>query len=113
MIVGMKTGVDVQQVDGVVQRAKSLGFQVQLNLGTDKIVIAILGGNTGQYVYVGNDGAGDVTSSNGYQLKKGLDSILMAVTNLNQLYLDADTDGDGVCWHRVAAENPGVTPPTA
>jgi 3-deoxy-7-phosphoheptulonate synthase len=48
MIVQMQTGVDVQQVDGVVQRAKSLGFQVQLNLGTDKIVIAILGGNTGQ-----------------------------------------------------------------
>ncbi len=48
MIVEMERGVDVQQVDGVVQRAKSLGFQVQLNLGTDKIVIAILGGNTGQ-----------------------------------------------------------------
>ena len=48
MIVQMQTGVDVQQVDGVVQRAKSLGFQVQLNLGTDKVVVAILGGNTGQ-----------------------------------------------------------------
>jgi 3-deoxy-7-phosphoheptulonate synthase len=48
MIVEMQRGIDVQQVDGVVQRAKSLGFQVQLNLGTDKIVIAILGGNTGQ-----------------------------------------------------------------
>jgi len=48
MIVEMQRGVDVQQVDGVVQRAKSLGFQVQLNLGTDKIVIAILGSNTGQ-----------------------------------------------------------------
>ncbi len=44
----MQRGIDVQQVDGVVQRAKSLGFQVQLNLGTDKIVIAILGSNTGQ-----------------------------------------------------------------
>jgi len=44
----MQTGVEVQQVDGVVQRAKSFGFQVQLNIGTDKIVIAILGSNTGQ-----------------------------------------------------------------
>jgi 3-deoxy-7-phosphoheptulonate synthase len=44
----MERGVEVQQVDGVVQRAKSFGFQVQLNMGTDKIVIAILGGNTGQ-----------------------------------------------------------------
>ncbi len=48
MIVEMQRGIDVKQVDGVVQRAKSLGFQVQLNLGTDKVVIAILGGNTGQ-----------------------------------------------------------------
>ena len=48
MIVEMVEGADVQQVDGVVQRAKSLGFQVQLNLGTDKTVVAILGGNTGQ-----------------------------------------------------------------
>ena len=48
MIVQMERGVEVQQVDGVVQRAKSFGFQVQLNMGTDKIVIAILGGNTGQ-----------------------------------------------------------------
>jgi len=44
----MQTGVDVQQVDGVVQRAKALGFQVQLNLGTNKVVVAILGSNTGQ-----------------------------------------------------------------
>ena len=48
MIVEMQTGVDVQQVDGVVQRAKSLGFQVQLNLGTNKVVVAILGSHTGQ-----------------------------------------------------------------
>ena len=35
-------------MDGVVQRAESLGLKVQLNLGTDKTVIAILGSNTGQ-----------------------------------------------------------------
>jgi 3-deoxy-7-phosphoheptulonate synthase len=48
MIVEMTRGIGVEQVDGVVQRAKSLGFQVQLNLGTNKVVVAILGGNTGQ-----------------------------------------------------------------
>jgi len=48
MIVEMVTGAGVEQVDDVVQRAKSLGFQVQLNLGTDKTVVAILGSNTGQ-----------------------------------------------------------------
>ena len=44
----MTTGANVQQIDGVVQRAKSLGLQVQLNLGTDKTVVAILGSHTGQ-----------------------------------------------------------------
>jgi len=48
MIIQMITGANVEQVDDVVQRAKSLGFQVQLNLGTDKVVVAILGSHTGQ-----------------------------------------------------------------
>ncbi len=48
MIVEMRTGAAQEDVDGVVQRAKSLGLGVQLNLGTDKTVVAILGPNTGQ-----------------------------------------------------------------
>ncbi len=48
MIVEMRKGVTAEEIDVVKQRAKSLGLGVQLNLGTDKVVIAILGGNTGQ-----------------------------------------------------------------
>jgi len=48
MIVEMRTGAIPDEVDGVVERAKSLGLDVQLNLGTDKTVVAILGSNTGQ-----------------------------------------------------------------
>jgi len=48
MIVEMKTGASKESVDAVVQRAKSMGFNVQLNRGTDKTVVAILGSNTGQ-----------------------------------------------------------------
>jgi 3-deoxy-7-phosphoheptulonate synthase len=48
MIVEMKKGATQQEIDGVVQRAKSLGLNVQLNLGTEKTVVAILGSNTGQ-----------------------------------------------------------------
>ena len=48
MIIEMKTGTARENVDSVVQRAESLGFDVQLNVGTDKTVVAILGGNTGQ-----------------------------------------------------------------
>ena len=48
MIVLMKTGASKQEVDDVVQKAKSLELGVQLNLGTDKTVVALLGSNTGQ-----------------------------------------------------------------
>lgn len=48
MIVEMKTGASKTEVDAVVQKAKSLGLEVQLNLGTDKTVVALLGSHTGQ-----------------------------------------------------------------
>ena len=48
MIVEMRKSAAEEDVDGVVQRAKSLGLGVQLNLGTEKTVVAILGPNTGQ-----------------------------------------------------------------
>ena len=48
MIVEMRTGASKKEVDDVVQKAKSLNLGVQLNLGTDKTVVAILGSNTGQ-----------------------------------------------------------------
>jgi 3-deoxy-7-phosphoheptulonate synthase len=48
MIVEMRKQAASQEIDDVVLRAKSLGFSVQLNVGTDKTVIAILGSNTGQ-----------------------------------------------------------------
>ncbi len=48
MIVQMRTGTNPEEIDGVVQRAKSLGLNVQLNVGTDKTIVALLGSNTGQ-----------------------------------------------------------------
>lgn len=44
----MRTGATREEVDSVVQKAKSLELGVQLNIGTDKTVVAILGSNTGQ-----------------------------------------------------------------
>jgi 3-deoxy-7-phosphoheptulonate synthase len=44
----MRTGAAKKEVNDVVQKAKSLGLDVQLNLGTNKTVVAILGNNTGQ-----------------------------------------------------------------
>jgi 3-deoxy-7-phosphoheptulonate synthase len=48
MIVEMKTGAPREEVDAVVEKAKSQGLNVQLNIGTDKTVVALLGSNTGQ-----------------------------------------------------------------
>lgn len=47
MIVEMKTGALKSEVDAVVEKAKSFGLNVQLNLGTDKVVVALLGSDTG------------------------------------------------------------------
>ncbi len=48
MIVEMKKGATREEIDAVVEKAKSQGLDVQLNLGTDKTVVALLGSNTGQ-----------------------------------------------------------------
>jgi 3-deoxy-7-phosphoheptulonate synthase len=48
MIVEMRKGITAEEVDSVVQKAKSEGLSVQLNMGTEKTLIALLGSNTGQ-----------------------------------------------------------------
>jgi 3-deoxy-7-phosphoheptulonate synthase len=48
MIVEMIKGATQGQIDHVIERARSFGFDVQLNLGTEKTVVAILGGDTGK-----------------------------------------------------------------
>ena len=48
MIVEMIKGSTKEQIDRVVDKATSLGFEVQLNIGTEKAVVAILGSDTGR-----------------------------------------------------------------
>jgi len=48
MIVEMRKGATKKEVNDVVNKAKSLELEVQLNIGTDKTVVALLGSNTGQ-----------------------------------------------------------------
>lgn len=47
-------------------------------------------------VWVGNDGADDVTSSNGFPLSPGEGVSLPG--NLNLWYFDADNNGDKIAW---------------
>ena len=48
MIVETRVGITKDELNGIIERAKSLGMKVQLNVGTDRTVVAILGSNTGQ-----------------------------------------------------------------
>lgn len=54
--------------------------------------------NTGAYVWVGNDGSGDVSSDNGFPIIAGGLLIEVRVSNLNKLWFDVQTSGDKVCW---------------
>jgi hypothetical protein len=48
-------------------------------------------------VWVGEvDGA--VSAASGYPLRAGGPPLVVEVANLNQLYFDANSDGDAVCW---------------
>ncbi len=51
-------------------------------------------------VWVGNDGADDVTASNGFPLSATAD-LLVEVSSLRGLWFDADTNGEKVCWFMV------------
>ena len=47
-------------------------------------------------VFVGNV-SGDVTNANGYVLEVG-ETVVVEAANLNQLWFDADVDGEKICW---------------
>ena len=48
MIVEMRRGATQAQIAAVVARAHHYGLETQLNIGTDKVVIALLGSDTGR-----------------------------------------------------------------
>jgi len=48
MIVEMKTGATNEDIHRVVERARNMGLGIQINYGTNKTVVAILGSTTGQ-----------------------------------------------------------------
>ena len=61
------------------------------------LMIKALEANTG-YVYLGNDGAGDVTSSNGLELSAGDLVVFDHVGNLASVIVDVSVNGEGVAW---------------
>ena len=73
--------------------AETLGSQV-INA---PIMIKALDTNTG-IAAVGNDGAGDVTVSNGMRLDAGDVIIMEFVGNLASIMVDSAVNGEGVAW---------------
>ena len=61
------------------------------------LIVKALLANTNN-VYVGNDGAGDVTSANGIELDAGEVVVFNHVGSLANLVVDVDTNGEGVSW---------------
>ena len=70
-------------------------------LGTGKVngplMVKALLANTGN-IFVGNDGAGDVTSGNGMELDAGDPIIFNYVGDLNTIIIDSSVNGEGVSW---------------
>ena len=70
-------------------------------LGTAKIqgplMVKALDTNTG-IVAIGNDGAGDVTTSNGLRLAAGEVVVFDHVSSLAAIFVDAAVNGEGVSW---------------
>ena len=61
------------------------------------VMVKALPSNSGA-VAIGNDGVNDVTSSNGLLLPAGDVVVFDFVGHLASLYIDAESDGDGVAW---------------
>ena len=60
------------------------------------VYIQAMAANTGN-IYVGNDGAGDVTTAGGFELDAG-DVVILQVPNLNYLWFDASANAQKACW---------------
>jgi hypothetical protein len=88
---GTTTGITVngQKTVASAGTAEVLGSSTT----TTSIAIKALHGNGGM-VYVGDSG---VDSSNGFVLDAG-DGIVMEVDNLADIYIDVDTNGEGVSY---------------
>lgn len=61
------------------------------------LIIKALAGNTNK-VYIGNDGAGDVTSANGFELSAGEVTVIDYIENIASIIVDAAVAGEGVSW---------------
>ena len=90
------TAISAQKTITAAGTAEALGTTDILG----PLMIKALEANVG-VVYVGNDGAGDVASTNGVVLAGGDAMVFEYVGNLSSIMLDAANNDDGVAWMRL------------
>ena len=87
-------------ISGVIT-VETAGTAVQgPDVGPGEFVIKADPENTG-YIYVGNDGAGDVSSANGYKLDAG-EAAVLRVAKLSDVWFDSSVNGEKATWIKVA-----------
>jgi hypothetical protein len=58
--------------------------------------------NNGEPVWLGNDGNNDVSSATGFPVVYySAEPVAVHLSNLNELWFDAEADGDKICWELV------------
>ncbi|MEW5870721.1 MAG: hypothetical protein AB1894_15720 [Chloroflexota bacterium] len=87
-----KSGQRTVTTAGTAVRLSAASFQANC-----PVMVKALDTNTGA-VALGDDGAGDVTVSNGLRLLAGDAVIFEHVGDLYNLWLDSAVDGEGVSW---------------
>jgi hypothetical protein len=72
--------------------------------GNDKLVAFYIKADADNTdtVYVGNDGSGDVSATNGFPLNSG-ESIVIEANSLDDLWFDADVNGEKIRWIQVSS----------
>lgn len=61
------------------------------------LMVKALSTNTG-VIAIGNDGADDVTVSNGLILEAGDAVVYVGLSSMSRLWLDSSVNGEGVSW---------------
>lgn len=79
------------------------GTAVQGNVVSGKVFSFQAHPDNTDTAWIGNDGADDVTGSNGFPLNPVGPALILLIDDLSDLWFDADVSGEKVCWIRIAA----------
>ena len=98
-------------ISGFITIAAAGTAQAGPESGPGTFVLIANPANTGTYCYVGNDGADDVASTNGFPLSKTLGNQIVVTVGpggLAEYMFDSDTTNDDIIYLKIAGEGDGV-----